>query len=233
MKIKKFVKNLPLLGAAAKYFYKAMLKDEKLNDSREYWERRYAKGGTSGDGSYKKLAEFKSEYINNFVVRNGINSVIEYGVGDGNQLTLAEYPSYIGFDVSVNALERCRKLFNNDENKLFILVDEYSGERADLTLSLDVIYHLVEDDVFETYMSRLFSSSDRFVIIYSSNATDLDYANKAPHVRHRVFTKWVEANMSNWQLIEHKENKYPYVPGDNAAGSFADFYVYSSGTPRL
>jgi len=230
MKFGKSVKNIPLLGSVAKKLHSAILGRVKIKDSREYWEQRYARGGDSGDGSYKKLAEFKSEYINNFLAINGVYSVIEYGVGDGNQLSLAKYPSYIGFDVSPTAIETCKKLFENDKNKSFKLIDDYSGERADLTLSLDVVYHLVEDNVFENYMSRLFLSSDRFVIIYSSNATDADYGNKAPHVRHRVFTKWVEANMSNWQLIEHKKNKYPYVPGDNAAGSFADFYVYSSGT---
>ena len=41
--------------------------------------------------------------------------------------------------------------------------------RADLTLSLDVIYHLVEDDVFVSAMRALFDKAARFVVIYASN----------------------------------------------------------------
>jgi len=33
-------------------------------------------------------------------------------------------------------------------------MSQYRGERADLALSLDVIYHLVEDRVFETTCER-------------------------------------------------------------------------------
>lgn len=38
--------------------------------------------------------------------------------------------------------------------KQFKVVVDYNGERADLALSLDV-YHLVEDAVFEEYMTLL------------------------------------------------------------------------------
>jgi hypothetical protein len=41
--------------------------------------------------------------------------------------------------------------------------------RFDLELSLDVIYHLVEDEVFDAYMRSLFAHAGRFVVIYSSN----------------------------------------------------------------
>ena len=55
-----------------------------------------------------------------------------------------------------------------------------------MLLSLDVIYQLVEDEVFERHMRQLFSASHRFVIIYSSNfAQPPDSAE--PHVEHREF----------------------------------------------
>ena len=56
--------------------------------SQNYWEKRYSLGGNSGQGSYGKSAEFKSEILNIFVRENCINSVTEYGCGDGNQLCL-------------------------------------------------------------------------------------------------------------------------------------------------
>ena len=66
----------------------------KQFDSKKYWEKRYLKGGDSGDGSYGKLAEFKAKVINRFVKENEIKTIIEWGCGDGNQLTYMNYPNY-------------------------------------------------------------------------------------------------------------------------------------------
>ena len=35
--------------------------------------------------------------------------------------------------------------------------------------SLDVIYHLVEDEILKSYMTTLFGTARKLVIIYSSN----------------------------------------------------------------
>jgi hypothetical protein len=188
-----------------------------------YWEERYVSGGNSGRGSYNKFAEFKAEILNNFVISNGIESVIEFGCGDGNQLMLARYPTYLGFDVSPTAVEVCQHKFAADRSKCFKLLDRYSGERSDLTISLDVIFHLINDEEFEEHMQVVFNSADRFVIIYSSN-TDKNKHNYS-HIKHRKFTRWIKANTANWSLARRVPNRYPYK-GDHKKGSFADFYIY-------
>lgn len=53
-------------------------------------------------------------------------------------------------------------------------------------MSIDVIYHLIEDSVFNDYMGLLFNSSTRFVILYSSNSNYLNSSSE-PHVKHRNF----------------------------------------------
>ena len=106
-------------------------------------------------------------------------------------------------------------------------MDEYAGETAQLTLSLDVIYHLIEDDVFNEYMERLFGSSMRFVIIYSSD-TDDNRDNRSRHVKHRHFSEWVNKMHPRWKLMRHIKNKYPYA-GDNKKGSWSDFFIYEKG----
>lgn len=191
--------------------------------SKAYWEQRYADGGDSGSGSYRKFAEFKADVINAFVKQYGIRSIIEYGCGDGAQLELAAYPAYVGFDVSPTAIMMCQEKYRHDRTKTFKLVDDYANDKAELTMSLDVIYHLVEDEVFDAYMRRLFGSSQHYVIIYSSNA---ERPEAEPlHVRHRVFSHWVDANVTDWRLQQHIPNRYPYH-GDAGEGSFADFYIY-------
>lgn len=228
--MKNLVKKLPVVGPIIQKAYRLIMPKKPFPGSEMYWEKRYCTGGNSGDGSYNDLANFKAEVINGVVSGYGIGSVIEFGCGDGNQLRFANYPSYLGFDVSPKAVAICEKRFRDDRSKAFELVADYAGQTADLALSLDVIFHLVEDAVFETYMARLFGASKRLVVIYASN-TDDNPDDQPPHVRHRKFSAWVDEKRPDWQLLEYIPNRFPFK-GDTKTGSFADFFVYgkSRGT---
>ena len=159
--------------------------DSIMMHSSKYWERHYANGGTSGLGSRGAWALWKARVLNTFVAELGIQSVIEFGCGDGYQLNLAKYPSYLGYDVSPTTVNRCRELFAHDPTKRFI--EAYSGERAELALSIDVAYHLIEDDVYDTHMRDLFAAAERFVVVYTmvSNARDME-----GHMRYRPLHGW-------------------------------------------
>lgn len=204
--LKRAIARIPILGKIAARMYVKVL-ERHFTGSKEYWINRYAGGGGSGAGSYAAAAEFKARFLNGFVSSHGVETVIEYGCGDGNQLRSARYPRYLGVDVSPGAVNRCREIFHNDKTKRFELLENCAGEEADITLSLDVIYHLVEDDVFNAHMERLFSSARRFVIIYSSD-TDEQETIQLPHVRHRKFTRWTDESLEGWEQI-------PDLPGKN------------------
>jgi len=222
-KIKKWVKGIPLLGPLARQLSLAYRK-RRFKGSSDYWIERYKKGGNSGEGSYNKFAVFKAEVINAFVEKNVVNYVIEFGCGDGNQLKYMKYPMYTGVDISPEAVTLCRKAFSGDSAKRFMLLEDYDGATAELSLSLDVIYHLVEDEVFSAYMELLFSASSKYVIIYSSNQDSQD-DNQIPYVRHRLFTEWIEENKPDWKLINHIHNRYSRSEfGED--GSQADFFIY-------
>ncbi len=221
--IKSIVKKVPLLNSLARWTHIQYL-NKTFSGSGDYWRSRYKNGGNSGDGSYNLLAEFKAKVLNTFVSENAVSSIIEFGCGDGNQLTLANYPDYTGLDVSQDAIEKCEILFSQDLLKRFKLLVDFKGEKAELTLSLDVIYHLVEDDVFDSYMKKLFESSDRYVVIYSSNKSEQGLV-EYPHVKHREFTLWVKNNKPGWQMKEHIKNEYDFN-GDTRTSSCADFYIY-------
>lgn len=203
---------------------KIFTKKIKFNNSSQYWEDRYKAGGNSGPGSYSKLSQFKADVINNFVVENRVQSVVELGCGDGNQLGMMNYPQYLGVDVSETILDACRNLYQEDSSKSFIHLSDLNRSDFDLALSLDVIFHLVEDQVFEDYMRKLFLSSKKYVIIYSSNKDD-NSENEYEHVKHRRFSDYIDKNLNNWSLVKTIENKYKFN-GDAKQTSFADFYVY-------
>lgn len=199
--------------------------------SAKYWDMRYRSGGNSGHGSYGRLSEFKARVINQYVKEQGISSVIEFGCGDGNQLRLAEYPQYTGYDVSGTAVRRCRKIFRSDRSKSFYSAQQYDGRMADLAISIDVIFHLVEDGVYEEYMHRLFQASRDHVIIYSSNEEE-SADQESIHVRHRHVTAWIDRRLSaSWILARTVPNDFPY-DGDSASTSFANFYIYRKSPSR-
>jgi SAM-dependent methyltransferase len=224
-KVVRVIKRTPLIGAMLLAAREMVDNSSAFSTSGQYWDDRYRRGGNSGAGSYNRLAEFKSRIVNELVKRTKSKSVIEFGCGDGAQLVLAAYPSYVGVDVSVTAVEMCRKRFAGDASKSFFVNSELpSVATADLAISLDVIYHLIEDDVFDSYMRELFARAERFVCIYSSNE-DRRWPDK--HVRHRKFTDWIEKNCPQWQLKETIRNQYPYSLDDEIGTSYADFYVYS------
>jgi SAM-dependent methyltransferase len=198
---------------------------DEFEGSEAYWENRYQSGGSSGPGSYGDLARFKADVLNAFVAAKSIRSVMEFGCGDGHQLTLARYPRYLGFDVSRSAIAQCRNLFANDPTKQFKTVEEYSGESADAVLSLDVIYHLVEDHVFNRYMEALFDSAQDWIVIYSSNFEGGD-EQYAEHVRHRRFSDWIAVNRPGWTCVQVVKNRFPFT-GDIKSSSHANFHFFA------
>lgn len=221
-------KNETYLKSKSDSLNKNLNKRDKWEGSEQYWKNRYETGGNSGAGSYNNLALFKAKIINNFVIDNNISSVLEWGSGDGNQLLYANYPNYIGVDVSDKAINLCKKKFEKDKSKRFIQMNSTEINpklKGDLVLSLDVIFHLIEDDIFNLYMQRLFNSALKYVCIYSSNY-EMEKTNAA-HVRHRNFTKWIEKNVSEgWKLKKFIANEYPFNPKHQDKTSFSDFYFY-------
>jgi len=186
-----------------------------------YWEARYRQGGTSGAGSYGRLAQFKANVINAFVADNRITSVMDLGCGDGNLLSMLDLPAYVGVDVSAAALARCAARFPQYRFVPLEMID--AAPSAELAMSIDVIFHLVEDPVFVAYMAALFGHATRFAVFYSSN-----FAAVPPdaHVRHRRFTDYIEKTYPAWRLLCHLPNRYPYERAEPSTTSFADFFIY-------
>ena len=192
--------------------------------SERYWLGRYAGPDPGGWGSKGELAEWKAEYINRFVHEHGVTSILELGCGDGEQLALYDFEgiAYAGLDV-ITAVQDAEARFAGREGMLFGTLGELEGVGADLTMSVDVIYHLVEDEVYEAHMARLFDSARRFVLIYSSDREETP-GDAGVHCRTRAFTAWVKRR-PEWKLMEREPNRYPWSP-KNPHGSLSEFFVY-------
>lgn len=195
-------------------------------DSAQYWEQRYLAGGNSGAGSYNKSAEYKGLILNAFAAEKQLRRVGELGSGDGNQLRYLAFEDYTGFDVSRTAVDLCRRIHGNHPGRAFVWLGDPQLDMSryygafELTLSLDVILHLVEDDVYRAYIDKLFALSNKYVVVYSSNYSAPDRQG-AVHVKNRRFTDDVERWLPEWKLLKHVDNpyKHPLI-------TEADFFVF-------
>lgn len=230
--LRRAVGRIPILGRAARAAWIAA-HEVSFRNSSQYWKSRYSEGGNSGPGSYGRLAQWKAETINKLVAERKVQSVIEFGCGDGDQLRLASYPQYIGLDIAPAAIRSCIQKFGDDASKSFFAIDTGAMSdrlgrlRSEMSLSLDVLYHLVEDEVRDSYLTLLFDSATRHVVIYSSNGPLS--VSTGVHERHRAFTPWVQENRPDWNLEQHIPNPYPARTAQGAGDetSPSDFFIYS------
>jgi len=185
-------------------------------NSKLYWEDRYKNGDNSGLGSYGDEANFKSDYINNFIKNFDIKSINDFGCGDSNQISMfVGFKKYTAFDVSKTILDLCINKFKSD-NRFTFVNNTNDMSLSDVTFSLDVTYHVVEDKYFDEYMHNLFRLTNKYVLIYSINSDNS--SGFAEHLKNRKFVDWVNTNYPNFELIDNK----PFIGKNNGVG----FYLF-------
>lgn len=209
------------------------MNDKSNFDVGNYWEQRYKSGRTSGAGSYNRLANYKSKVLTRFLENYNIASAVELGCGDGAQLGLIDYPQYLGLDISKTAIEICEKRFVGRSNVSFMhyipeKFDVLKNSGFDLALSLDVIYHLSNDETYNKYLEHLFAISSKFVIIYSNSQEFYTKGvnENAEYVRFRDFISDIRIRFPEWGLIKIEANYYPFNLSLAEETSIADFYIF-------
>lgn len=168
----------------------------------DYWEHRYQLGKRgSGPGSRGAEADRKAAFINALVEEHRVNRVIDFGCGDGEIASRITSRRYIGLDVSQTAIDLCAQRVQLPRRS-WLLFDGLKAPqmpKGDLALSLDVIFHLTEDDLYRRHLRMLFRAAP-LVCIHSSNR---DEAGE-PHVLHREFLPDVP---KSWSILHRPENE--------------------------
>ncbi|MFC3747825.1 methyltransferase [Paenibacillus sp. GCM10012306] len=180
-----------------------------------YWEQTYKTGGNSGSGSYGVLAEFKAAVVNACIERYNVNEVIEFGCGDGHQLGLINYPRYIGLDISSESVRICQEKYGDDPTKAFATYHPLTwtggqqGLQADMTVCLDVLYHIIDENHFQATLSHVLNASRDIVVIYSKLDTGDDeqiiYTIKDRDLLSRL------AQFGDFQIVERIPQLYPDI----------------------
>lgn len=171
-----------------------------------YWENRYSQRWNSGAGSYGEDAHSKSNYINDVIKKYNLKTINDYGHGDGNQLTYIKgFDKYYGYDVSKTIRDICINRYKGEDNYRFIDTPS-KFIKADLSMSLDVLYHIIEEKLYVEYLKTLFSIGE-YVLIYAVD----DNVSGAPHYKAREFTPYIKKTFPNFKLIETKNVIHDHV----------------------
>lgn len=191
--------------------------------AKEYWENRYATGGDSGAGTKGDLLSWKASVVNRLIAGNGLRSGFELGSGDGNFASSLNLEKYVGYDISESAVRLANEKFVNPEFKTSTRQPGF-WRKFDITMSIDVIYHIVEERDFTEHMTKLFSSSTKFVVIYSYPAPPSREIPK--HIKFNDFVKWAKRHATDWQLHEHLPNKFPFDVNNQKTTSESEFFIF-------
>jgi SAM-dependent methyltransferase len=192
-------------------------------NSIDYWETRYKNGGNSGLGSRGDNLEFKGKVINQLIEKYNIKSICDLGCGDGEQIKTYNIKKYIGLDVSKSTIDNCKNIFKSDKNKKFYVYQDFNKKNniVDATISIDVMYHIIEEDIYNNYLNDLINISSKYIIIYSYNNFTNRLINSHAHIKHREFVETMKSK--NTKLIEYIPN---YQRIDDSDKIYADFYIF-------
>lgn len=118
--------------------------------TKDYWNQRYASGGNSGYGSYDEQLTKKLKWLKGLP----IESITEIGCGDFNFgfNLLKQYPEakYTGYDISDVIIEKNKKLYPQ-----YDFTNELPMPGADLTLCVDVLFHVLDDNEYDILLINL------------------------------------------------------------------------------
>eukprot|EP00928_Gymnodinium_smaydae_P084310 TRINITY_DN6757_c1_g1_i1.p1 TRINITY_DN6757_c1_g1~~TRINITY_DN6757_c1_g1_i1.p1 ORF type:complete len:326 (+),score=60.79 TRINITY_DN6757_c1_g1_i1:70-1047(+) len=202
----------------------------EIRTTQDYWELRYKIGGSSrglvGDSDtaytfYEYRTEVLRQLFESGSLGGSVASVLDMGVGDGLQagMLLSNTKSvkkYVGIDLSHRMVRELRRSFEDNLKKNgfwrpdlevafygydgYTLPAELGQHQFDIALSLQVIMHLLEDALFDSYMTKLFdpAASWRHVIIQADNVQTAQYN----HIRGWRFTDWIAEHAPMWVLRE-------------------------------
>jgi SAM-dependent methyltransferase len=168
-----------------------------VNDLAGYWQERYLAGKGSGPSSRGDIAAAKTDRINR-LLDGTTRTVVDWGVGDGTVAAGIYADRYLGVDITQAALDLAREACGPRPGWSWLLIDPHTPPpltvHADLALSLDVLFHLTDDQAYQTYLRLLFGSAPTALIRASNYEAPRD-----DHMRRR---RWSVDIPAGWTVTE-------------------------------
>lgn len=134
---------------------------------KDYWNKRYEEGRTSGTGSYGKEMERKVLLVRDLVKAcyPPIKTVLDFGCGDfnfGKEFMKYVNVQYTGYDFSKTIIERNKGLYETDSIKF---TNKLPKSKADIVICMDVLFHIIDEKEYQKTLKTLGKSYSQYLIV--------------------------------------------------------------------
>ena len=131
------------------------------------WGRDAAGRGVSGSGSTLDITQEYRTYVEEFIKKHGVTSVVDAGCGDWNFSSAIDWggASYLGVDIASDVIDAVRR--KHETGKIRFQVGDVTDElpAADLLISKDVLQHLSNELVQKFIRNNLKPGKYKWVLL--------------------------------------------------------------------
>jgi len=150
------------------------------------WDNHYKSGGKSGDPlDYAKARDWKHNIIAKYCDIKS-NSIIDIGCGDLQFWQGRKPAKYIGVDISQTIIDS-HKLKYPDRTFICASSDKTLDISADMVMCFDMLWHIIDDEVYMKTLENIKKYSKRYIVIYTWNSNPFNIGMKS-----RVFNMLVK-----------------------------------------
>lgn len=185
-----------------------------LTSSYQYWAERYINTNfknSSGNGRLKFRLRYKAKMLNKIFETYTITKIADFGCGDGLLASRLKCAKYYGIEINSEIVSNLKnKFFEKKEFEFSTKFESRWRNKIDASISVDVIFHLVEKDVYQKYMNELFSTDAKYVIIRAYNH-ESQGTGRNSHILHREFLNTVKKYFPNYNLINESPPRRRHI----------------------
>lgn len=181
--MRKLVSIAAGLTAALAFFYFALNVVNRQGSLTSTFNRIYAEGtwgkgvmgkGTSGSGSTLEITREYRAYVEDFMKKHAVKSVVDAGCGDWSFSSAMDWgdATYLGIDIASDVIEAVRK--KHEKGKIKFQVGDITEDlpAADLLISKDVLQHLSNELIHKFIKNNLRKGKYKWVILTNDRGSE-------------------------------------------------------------
>jgi SAM-dependent methyltransferase len=139
-----------------------------------HWGKDVTGKGISGSGSTLEITRKYRAYVEDFMKKHAVKSVVDAGCGDWNFSSAMDWgdASYLGVDIASDVIEADRKKY--EKGKIKFQVGDITKDlpAADLLISKDVLQHLSNELIHKFIKNNLRKGKYKWVILTNDRSSE-------------------------------------------------------------